>query len=416
MNRTTLILLSLLLGIAAGVAIRWSGQTGLMAAANVALVGGQLWVRALQMTLIPLIFAMVTHGVASAVRGGRGTLLIGTTLGIFAAIMVVTVLLCTVLTETALHLWPIPPDALAGLIGTAAPQPVPDLATQLLAIVPENPIAAAAQGQVFPLVVFGVAFGIAIARLPRGQDDGEPAVMALLAQITQAMLTIVDWVLIVAPVGIFLLAIGLGLTSGFGVAQVLGTFVALCFATAGLMALLCYVLMAVMGAGPLRRFATAIVPAQAMGAGSCSSMATTPVMIEVAVERLGIPKDTVGLVIPMAVSLFRLGTVAHAVAAVLVAAHAVGIEPTLFQLVLAGVAVILGSMSGAGLPGAAVIYAMYGPGIQLLGAPMAIMPLYVAVIALPDPVITLCSVTGDLTAVSLVNRLIGRRALSSPDA
>jgi len=410
MTRTHLILLSLVAGVIAGIAVRWIDQPGLTATANALLPIGQMWVRALQMTLIPLIFAMITHGVASAVMGGRGGRLIGTTLGLFAAIMVGTVLLSTALTETVLHLWPLPADALRGLIDAAPPQPVPGLAAQLVAIIPDNPVAAAAQGQIFPLVIFGLAFGVAIARLPRAEGESEPAIMRLLSQIAQAMMQLVDWVLAVAPIGIFPLALGLGLASGLGVAQVLGTFVALCFLTAGLMALLCYALIRVAGAGPVGRFASAILPAQAMAAGSCSSMATTPVMIEVAVEKLRIPRDVVGLVIPMAVSIFRLGTVAHAVPAVLVAAHAVGIEPSLPQLMLAGLAVMIGSISGAGLPGAAVIYAMYGPGIQLLGAPMAIMPLYVAVIALPDPIITLSNVTGDLTVTALVNRLMGRKA------
>jgi Na+/H+-dicarboxylate symporter len=406
MTRTHLILLSLVLGVLAGMAVRWSGLGWLLDTANVLLVGGQLWVRALQMTLIPLIFALITHGVASAVMSGRGGRLIGSTLGLFFGAMVITVILCTILTEAVLHIWPIPPHALDGLMqGSVAPQPVPGLAAQLLAIIPDNPIAAAAQGQIFPLVVFGLAFGIAIARLPR-KDGAEPAIVGLLAHISQAMMTIVDWVLVVAPAGIFLLAMGLGLSSGLGIAQVLGTFVALCFATTLLMTGLCYVAILVARAYPLGKFAAAIAPAQAMAAGSCSSMATTPVMVEVAIEKLGLPKDVVGLVIPMAVSIFRLGTVAHAVAAVLIAAHAAGIQPNLVQLILAGLAVILGSMSGAGLPGAAVIYAIYGPGIQLLGAPMAIMPLYVAVIALPDPVITLTTVTGNLTVTTLVDRLL----------
>jgi len=410
MTRTHVILLCLVLGVVAGMGVRLSGQPWLLTAANGLLVGGQLWVRALQMTLVPLIFAMITHGVASAVIGGRGGRLIGSTLGLFFGAMVVTVILCTILTETVLHIWPIPPHALDGLIqGTAAPQPVPGLGAQLLAIIPDNPVAAAAQGQIFPLVVFGLAFGIAIARLPR-RDGAEPPVIGLLAHISQAMMTVVDWVLVAAPAGIFLLALGLGLSSGLGIAQVLGTFVALCFATTLLMTALCYVAVMVARAYPLGRFAAAIAPAQAMAAGSCSSMATTPVVIEVAVEKLGLPKDVVGLVIPMAVSVFRLGTVAHAVAAVLIAAHAAGIQPNLVQLALAGLAVILGSISGAGLPGAAVIYAIYGPGIQLLGAPMAIMPLYVAVIALPDPVITMTTVTGNLTATTLVQRMLGGKA------
>jgi Na+/H+-dicarboxylate symporter len=370
---------------------------------------GQMWVRALQMTLIPLIFAMVTHGVACAVAGGQGSRLIGTTLGLFGATMVVTVVLSTLLTEAVLHIWPIPPGALNGLIGNAPPAPVPGFATQILAIIPDNPVAAAAQGQIFPLVIFGLALGIAIARLPRAGAVEDGVLMRLLSEVAQAMLQIVEWVLFAAPAGIFLLALGLGLTSGLGVAQVLGVFLALCLATSGMMAALCYAAILVTGAMPLGRFAAAIAPAQAMGAGSCSSLATTPVMIEVATGPLAIPEEVVGLTIPLAVSLFRLGTVSHAVAAVLVAAHAVGIQPGPVQLVLAGLAVMLGGVSGAGLPGAAVVYAIYGPGLHVLGAPMAIMPLYVAVVALVDPAITATSVTGDLTAVTLVQRWIARR-------
>ena len=408
-SRTQFILAALVLGTLGGIMVRWIGSPGLTVTAQALLPLGQMWVRALQMTLIPLIFAMITHGVASAVAGGQGSRLIGATLGLFLVAMIVTVILSTILTESVLHYWPIPSHALDGLLGSEAPQPVPGLAAQLMAIIPENPVAAAAQGQIFPLVVFGLALGVALARLPRDGAIEQGAIMRVLAELAQAMMQIVDWVLVIAPVGIFLLALGLGLSSGLGVARVLGIFIALCFATSLMMAALCYVAVKVTGAAPIGRFAAAIVPAQAMGAGSCSSLASTPVMIEVAVERLHIPEDVVGLTIPMAVSLFRLGTVAHAVAAVLVAAHAVGVQPGPVQLVLAGLAVILGSISGAGLPGAAVIYAIYGPGLHVLGAPMAIMPLYVAVIALADPVITATTVTGDLTAVTLVHRLLRKR-------
>jgi Na+/H+-dicarboxylate symporter len=405
-----LILAALVLGTLGGIALRWAGPPWLVAVATALLPLGQLWVRALQMTLIPLIFAMITHGVASAAAGGQGSRLIGSTLGLFVVTMVVTVVLSTILTETVLQLWPIAPHALDGLIGVEAPQPVPGFAAQVMAIVPENPVAAAAQGQIFPLVMFGLALGIAIARLPRDGAVDQGPIMLVLFQLAQAMLKIVDWVLVAAPVGIFVLALGLGLSSGFGVAQVLGVFIALCFATSGMMTALCYGAVWALRAAPIGRFAAAIAPAQAMGAGSCSSLATTPVMIEVAVERLGIPEDVVGLTIPMAVSMFRLGTTAHAVAAVLVAAHAVGIHPGPVQLVLAGLAVMLGSVSGAGLPGAAVIYAIYGPGLHVLGAPMAIMPLYVAVVALADPAITATTVTGDLTATVLVQHWLTRRA------
>jgi Na+/H+-dicarboxylate symporter len=366
-----------------------------------------MWVRALQMTLVPLIFAMVAHGVAEAVQGGRGGRLIGTALGVFLGLLVLTAILSTITTEAALRLWPIPSHALAGLSDTAA-QPVPGLAQQLLAIIPDNPVAAAAQGQIFPLVIFALAFGLAIARLPA--RDGRPSTLpATLSQIAQAMMIIVDWVLVAAPLGIFVLAMGLAIGSGLEVAHMLAIFVALCLGNSVMMALVCYLLILATRAAPIAAFARAIAPAQAMAAGTSSSMATTPVMIEAALERLKLPEDVAGLVIPMAVSVFRMGTVANAIPAVLVAAHAAGVAPSLLQLVIAGVAVVLASMTAGGLPGAAVIYAFYAPGLQVLGAPLAIMPLYIAVIALPDPIITAASVTGDLTAATLVARLLRRR-------
>jgi Na+/H+-dicarboxylate symporter len=76
------------------------------------------------------------------------------------------------------------------------------------------------------------------------------------------------------------------------------------------------------------------------------------------------------------------------------------------QLVMAGIACILGSIAGAGVPGAAVIYVVVAPSLQVLGAPLAIIPLYIAVIALADPIITMATVSADLTAATVVRRLI----------
>ena len=97
MTRTRLIIAALVLGTLAGLALCAAGSPALDAVAAAVLPLGQMWVRALQMTLIPLIFAMVTHGIASAVAGGNGSRWIGTTLSLFVVAMIVTVILCTIL-------------------------------------------------------------------------------------------------------------------------------------------------------------------------------------------------------------------------------------------------------------------------------------------------------------------------------
>lgn len=409
MNRTHAILGALVAGLILGLVLRDEALHGLRAGLEAVLPLGQLWVRALQMTLVPLIFAMVSHGVAQAVAGGRGGRLIGTAGAVFAAMLVLTALIATIITETALHIWPLAPDTLSGLATvSAASTTVPAFADQLMALVPDNPVAAAAQGQIFPMVVFAILLGLAISRLPTSEGE-KPRLLEMLAELARAMMIMVDWVLLAAPLGIFLLVAGMALHAGLAVAHMLILFVGLCVVNSLAMLVICYGLVMAVRAHPIGRFAAAIAPAQAMAAGTSSSMATTPVMLEVALRRLRLPEDVAQMVIPVAVSIFRVGTVANAVPAVLVAAHAAGIEPGLGQLVLAGAAVVLASVSAAGLPGAAVIYAFYAPGLQLLGAPMAVMPLYIAVIALPDPIITLTTVSADLTAVTLVARWMERR-------
>ncbi|WDF71172.1 dicarboxylate/amino acid:cation symporter [Novosphingobium sp. KACC 22771] len=409
MNRTHAIFIALVAGLLLGLALRSDGFHTLRMALEAVLPLGQLWVRALQMTLVPLIFAMVSHGVAQAVAGGRGGRLIGTAGAVFALMLVQTAIIATIITETALHIWPLAPDTLSGLAPvSAASTTAPAFADQVMALVPDNPVAAAAQGQIFPMVVFAILLGLAISRLPTCEGE-KPRLLDMLAELARAMMIMVDWVLLAAPLGIFLLVAGMALHAGLAVAHMLILFVGLCVVNSLAMLAICYGLVMAVRAHPVGRFAAAIAPAQAMAAGTSSSMATTPVMLEVALRRLRLPEDVAQMVIPVAVSIFRVGTVANAVPAVLVAAHAAGIEPSLAQLVLAGAAVVLASVSAAGLPGAAVIYAFYAPGLQLLGAPMAVMPLYIAVIALPDPIITLTTVSADMTAVTLVARWLERR-------
>ena len=112
MNRTHAVLLALVAGLLFGAMLRHDAFHGLRNGLEALLPLGQMWVRALQMTLVPLIFAMVTHGVAEAVAGHRGGRLIGTAGAVFAAMLALAALVSTVITETALHLWPLAPGAL----------------------------------------------------------------------------------------------------------------------------------------------------------------------------------------------------------------------------------------------------------------------------------------------------------------
>lgn len=400
MKRPQILLASLLAGIAGGLLLRLWGGVGAIAVADAVQPLGQLWVQGLQMTLVPLVFSMVAAGIASAVAAGTGAKLIGGAMMIFVASLAAAAMLGGVVATAALWIWPLPAHALAGLPAVVTtPPPLPSIRDQLLGLVPVNPVAAAAAGQMMPLVLFAILFGVAASRLPRRDGGGA---ITVLDDIAQIMLIIVEWVLWFAPVGIFLLALSAALHAGLGLASVLGHYVVLEIATALLAIAGCYALVGIAEPFALKRFARAVLAPQAMAAGTCSSMATLPAMIETAIGALGIPEPVAGTLLPLAATSFRFASTASTMVGVTLAAYAAGIHPSVVQLILAAVITVLANMGSAGLPGAAVVYAADAPGFQFLGAPLGLIPFYIAAIAIPDIFLTTANVTADLTVAALL--------------
>lgn len=404
MGKTIGVLGALLAGVALGFSTRWPVLAFLNPWIDGVAPIGAFWIRALTMTLVPLVFALVVSGVVKAVRQGQGGRVLTLSFAVFLPMLVLAVLLAWGVVEAVLRLFPLGPDPLAGLLGSAPPAipQLPSTTDQILAILPENPIAAAANGQMLPLVVFAVLLGAALART---QGDGFAAIVE---EVARAMTRIVDWILIPAPIGIFVLSLGAGRAAGASVAGVLARELGaeILFSLSAI--LCCYILVFLFRAYPLGRFARAIVPAQATAAGTCSSMAAAPVSMDVALNALKLPEDVAGTTMPLAISTFRLATAGVSLIEVFVAAHAAGVHASAVQWVLAGATAVIAGIATPGLPGAAVIYACVAPGLQILGGPLAIIPLYIATSAIPDMFITSASVTGQLTATTLVARLVRR--------
>jgi len=406
MTRSNILLTALLAGIVAGVLVRLSGSSALQALALGLAPLGQLWIRALQMTLVPLIFAVVAGSVGSAARSGQGGRLLGYSAAAFLVLLLGAITLAMTVLHGTLWLWPLPLHTLDGLPGAGPAPAVPGTVDQLLAIIPANPVAAAAAGQMFPLAIFALLFGVA---MTRGGEGGHRTLVTMVDELAATMMRIVEWVLMAAPVGIFVLALGIAQSAGLGLASLLAHLVVITIAYCLLGIGLCYAMVAVTGAYPLVRFARGIAGAQAMAAGTTSSLASTPAMLDAALVRLRLPPDIAGLVIPLAVSVFRFGTTGLVAISVLLAAHAAGIVPTFAQYAMLLVAFLLAGFGGAGLPGAAVIYAATAPGLQILGAPLAVIPLYIAVNGFTDLFLTTMNVTADLTVTTLIARFAARR-------
>ncbi|MCA3700764.1 MAG: cation:dicarboxylase symporter family transporter [Brevundimonas sp.] len=413
------VLLALAGGLAAGAAAQAYGIPG--GTGTIALIDalGQLWLNALRMTIIPLVFSLLVTGIASiadAAATGRLALkavvvfvllLVGATIYAFAA-------------SLGLHmLWPIVPEGAAALLAGTPPGAAAEVAGNvsgggfeafLTSLAPANPIRAAADDAILAIVVFAIAFGFATTRL---EARLRQPVAQFFEAVAQTMIVIVHWVLAVAPFGVFALALGVGLRAGLGAAGVLGHYIGLVvLALIGLI-LLTYVVAVLFGRIGLFRFAAAVAPAQVVAVSTQSSLACLPVMVERSVSHLGVSTATAGLVLPLAVAVFRITSTVANLAVVIYVARLTGTEISFATMLAGGLAALAISVGTVGLPGQVSFFASIAPICLAMGVPIEVLPLLLAVEVVPDIFRTIGNVTADMAAARIVE---GRDAAADPEA
>ncbi len=405
MSATTRVLTGLATGALIGLLLAGWDETVALQVANVAQPLGKLWLNALQMTVVPLVLALVVVGVNTATDAAASGRIARRAIVVFIVVLTGGAVFAALAAPLAFALFPHNPALVAALNHASMPAaaqaaPVNWIDT-LVAIVPNNAIMAAAQSAMLPLVVFALFLGFALTRIA-------PARRALLMEffqaIADAMIVIVRWVLWIAPLGVFALILSVCARSGLGMLSALGVYV--------LVECLLYLAVTVMmlplavafGGERLRRFALALVPAQAVAISTQSSLASLPAMLESADRRLGYPKQVAALVLPMAVSLFRLTSPVQYVTSAVFIAWAYGIDLSTAQLLAGALLAVVISLGSVGLPGQVTFIATNLPVAQAMGLPLSPLGLMLAVDTLPDALATLGNVTADLTATSVVAR------------
>jgi len=405
MSPTVRVLVGLLSGAALGIALTSLEPALAGDAATVAQPIGDLWLNALQMTVVPLVVALVVLGVAStsnAASSGRTAR---------RAIVVFLVLLCAgaafaaVFAPFQLSLLPRDPELIASLraaIGTpATDSAAAGFAERFARIIPSNVIAAAAQGAMLPLVVCAMLFGFALTQV---EAPRRAQAIDLFQTLADVMVTIVRWVLWAAPLGVFALALGVCVKAGVSVLSALGWYIlAMCTlylaVTAGL-----YFVAVFAGGQRLRQFAAGILPAQVIAASTQSSLATLPAMVDIAQNRLGCSPGAAALVLPLAVSLFRITSPVQYIGVSCFIAWIYGVELSASQLAVGAALAVVISLGSVGLPGQVSLIATNMPVVQAMGLPVAPLGLMLAVETIPDAFATLGNVTGDLTATAIAAR------------
>ncbi len=390
---------ALILGFMIGTLLRGTSiEASVLAIAQPA---GTLWLRALQLTILPLVIGLVYTGISQTLAAAGGGLLARRAVTMFCLVLLASGTMSVLLVTGLLDLFPIPASAAAALSGDAGDTgTVPGVAEILSAMMPENIFAAAAAGAMLPMVLFVSLFALAATKLTQAPRQ---ALSTLFEGLAGAMMVIVGWVLMLAPIGVLGLAMSLGAKMGGDAVGALAHYI-LIVSAAGLVVVLSgFVLALTLGGQKFMDFARAMLPVHAVAISTQSSLACLPAML-VASRKIGVREATADFVLPLAVAIFRATSPAMNLGVAIYAAHLTGTPLSPVALAAGVLVAFLVSLSSVSLPGTISFVVSVGPIAMAMGVPVAPLGLLVAVEMLPDLMRTLGNVTMDVAVTAAVDR------------
>jgi proton glutamate symport protein len=396
-------LLALILGLVLGGLILNFGSADMIEGAKLFKLPGELWLNMLKLGLIPLIFSLVASSACSALtQMGRDSVLRTTLLLIFSFLA-----LSAIFGAAATMAWLATGLIPAGSVpfDPVAKHPdVPGLLDLLKALIPSNIVAAASDGALAPISIFALLFGMFVARTSEKSGTG---LAQVLEQFSATMLAMVEWVLIAAPLAVFCFGVMLSLNLGTQAASFVGQYIsAMAVVSGGMIALAylgAYISSRQKGAPfTFGQFVKAALPAQALALSTQSSLATLPLMIKQTTDHLAGPPELTRGSLSLAVALFRFTAPGASVAGALLVAHFHGLTISPVQLMFAIPVAVIATLSSAGVPGMATVFATKSIVMSALGLPFDLLPILVALDTIPDMIKTVANVTADMALTTMV--------------
>lgn len=401
----------ILLALAAGLLLGVAAARGAGALDTLLTVGetiGGLWLDSLRMTIVPLLVALLVTGIAANVEAARAGGIAARAVLMFACLLVSSSVLSAIMIPSLLSVFPLAPDsaqALRTALGQAAPTPTdtPPIASFLRSIVPTNPVAAAANDAILPLILFTAVFGFAITRLP---EAPRKTLTDFFAAVVEAMLIVINWVLWIAPIGVFALAFVVGGRAGVGAFGALLHYILIVSSVGIVIWIAGFVLAALGGRKPIGQVLRAAAPAQAVAFSTQSSLASLPSMLR-GVDRLGVPVSAAGVVLPLAVAIFRATGPAMNLAVALYVAHWAGIALSPAQYAAGIFTASITTLGAVSLPGQVSFVTSIAPICAAMGVPIELLGILIAVETIPDIFRTVGNVSMDIAVTATVTRGMG---------
>ncbi|MFY0574144.1 dicarboxylate/amino acid:cation symporter [Cystobacter fuscus] len=372
---------------------------------NITSLVGQLFLRLLLMLVVPLLFAALVTGVCELDLRSIGRLGVRT-LGYTVVVSGIAVLIGLFLVNTLKPGTRLSEEAIAALVQKgsvvkAAPAPSADSVPGLiLSMVPTNPIKAAAEGDMIALIVFSLISGVG---LMVTDSPGARHLKETIQGLYDVLMTLIDGVLRLAPIGVGALLFSVTARLGFGILVQVASFVGVVLLALGLHMFVVYSLSVrfLGGRNPIAFFRDcrlAIVTAFS----TASSSATLPTALKVAEENLKLPRNVSRFVLTAGSAMNQNGTALFEGVTVLFLAQVFGVELSLANQAVVMFICVLAGIGTAGVPAGSI------PVIAMILGMFKIPPEGLGLILGVDRFLDMCrttlNVTGDLAAAVYVAR------------
>ncbi|MBR9883510.1 MAG: dicarboxylate/amino acid:cation symporter [Oceanospirillales bacterium] len=360
---------------------------------------GTLFVNAIKMLIVPLVFCSLVVGVTS-MQDTRQLGRIG--LKSLVLYMATTAVAITIGLGMGSVFMPGEGVNMVASDGAIAAKEAPAMVQTLLDMIPKNPISALAAGNILQIIVFALGLGIA---LNLCGDKGRPAV-AMFESLAEAMYKMTELVMKLAPYGVFGLMAWVAGKYGIEILLPLIKVIAVVYLCCVIHVLVVYTgMISLIGRLNPVRYLKGLVNPAAVAFTTTSSSGTLPATIKAAQQELGVSKGISSFVLPLGATINMDGTALYQGVCALFIAQAFGIDLELSDYLLIIMTSTLASIGTAGVPGAGLI--MLSLVLTTVGLPMEGLAIVAGIDRILDMARTSVNVCGDLAVSVLVGKSEG---------
>lgn len=372
---------------------------------------GTLFLKALKMIIVPLIATSIITGVAGVGNAGNiGRMGVRTfayyittsLLAILVGLLLVNMIQPGIGAELGLKE---NPEQLQQSLEKFGDSPVGALQRLLLDMIPTNPFAAMAEGEILQLIVFSLLFGFFATRIAPTHSQN---IIGFFNAAFETMMKLTQFIISFAPIGIFALVANTVATTGFAAFADLGLYALTVVLGLSIHAFITLplILFLVARIAP-HRHAQAMAPALLTAFSTSSSSATLPLTMESLETRAGVSNKVSSFVVPLGATINMDGTALYECVAAMFIAQAYGVDLNFAQQVLVVITALLASIGAAGIPMAGLV--MISVILTSVGLPLEGLGLILAVDRVLDMCRTAVNVWSDSCGAAVIARNLGEK-------